>query len=128
MVRRKVDVIVAPGFSLAALAAKALTATIPIVFTTSGDPVQLGLVASLNRPGGNVTGFTDMSSEIIPKQFGLLHELLPSVTRLGVLITSQLSLFRSHEYRREISSCGFRGTGRSRAHWHRSHCRWGFCR
>jgi len=87
MVRRNVDVIVAPGFSVAALAAKALTATIPIVFTTSGDPVQLGLVASLNRPGGNVTGFTDMSSEIIPKQFGLLHELLPRVTRLGVLIT-----------------------------------------
>jgi putative tryptophan/tyrosine transport system substrate-binding protein len=77
IVRRNVDVIVAPGFSVAALAAKALTATIPIVFTTSGDPVQLGLVASLNRPGGNVTGFTDMSSEIVPKQFGLLHELLP---------------------------------------------------
>jgi putative ABC transport system substrate-binding protein len=88
MVRRKVDVIVAPGFSVAALAAKGVTATIPIVFTTSGDPVQLGLVASLNRPGGNVTGFTDMSSEIIPKQFNLLHELLPrSGTRFGVLIT-----------------------------------------
>jgi putative ABC transport system substrate-binding protein len=93
MVRRNVDVIVAPGFSVAALAAKALTTTIPIVFTTSGDPVQLGLVASLNRPGGDVTGFTDMSSEIIPKQFGLLHELLPRSTRFAVLIT------RNYPYR-----------------------------
>src|SRR5262245_27806097 len=93
MVRRKVDVIVAPGFSVAALAAKALTTTIPIVFATSGDPVLLGLVASLNQPGGNVTGFTDMSSEIIPKQFGLLHELVPRGTRFGVLIT------RNYPYR-----------------------------
>src|SRR5215475_10008322 len=98
MVRRKVDVIVAPGFSVAALAAKALTATIPIVFTTSGDPVQIGLVASLNRPGGNVTGFTDMSSEIIPKQFGLLHELLPSGKRFAILIT------RNYPYRDRMST------------------------
>ena len=93
MVRRNVDLIVAPEFSVGALAAKALTATIPIVFTTSGDPVQLGLVASLSRPERNVTGFTDMSSEIIPKQFGLLHELLPRGTRFGVLIT------RNYPYR-----------------------------
>jgi putative ABC transport system substrate-binding protein len=98
MVRRNVDVIVAPGFSVGALAAKALTTTIPIVFTTSGDPVPLGLVASLNRPGGNVTGFTDMSSEIIPKQFGLLHELLPRGTRFGVLIT------RNYPYRDRMVS------------------------
>ena len=87
MVRRKVDAIVAPGFSVAALAAKAVTTTIPIVFSTSGDPVQVGLVTSLKRPGGNVTGFTDLSSEILPKQIGLLHELLPRATRFGVLIT-----------------------------------------
>jgi putative tryptophan/tyrosine transport system substrate-binding protein len=87
MIRRKVDVIVAPGFSVAALAAKAVTTTIPIVFSTSGDPVQLGLVTSLTRPGGNVTGFTDMSSEILPKQIGLLHELLHRAMRFGVLIT-----------------------------------------
>jgi ABC-type uncharacterized transport system substrate-binding protein len=98
MVRRNVDVIVAPGFSVGALAAKALTTTIPIVFTTSGDPVPLGLVASLNRPGGNVTGFTDMSSEIIPKQFGLLHELLPRGTRFGLLIT------RNYPYRDRMVS------------------------
>src|SRR5262245_59181746 len=63
MVRRKVDAIVAPGFSVAALAAKAVTTTIPIVFSTSGDPVQVGLVTSLKRPGGNVTGFTDLSTK-----------------------------------------------------------------
>jgi putative tryptophan/tyrosine transport system substrate-binding protein len=86
LVRRKVDVIVTPGSAVSALAAKALTTTIPIVFSTSGDPVKLGLVTSLNRPGGNVTGYTDLSSEIVPKEFGLLHELLPRATRFGVLM------------------------------------------
>jgi putative tryptophan/tyrosine transport system substrate-binding protein len=86
LIRRKVDVIATPGSSLSALAAKALTTTIPIVFSTSGDPVKLGLVTSLNRPGGNVTGYTDISSEIIPKELGLLHELLPRATRFGVLM------------------------------------------
>jgi putative tryptophan/tyrosine transport system substrate-binding protein len=87
LVRRNVDVIAAPGNSTGARAAKALTTTIPIVFSTSGDPVKLGLVATLNRPGGNVTGYTDMSSEIVPKQIGLLHELLPRAMRFGVLVT-----------------------------------------
>jgi len=87
LVRSKVDVIAAPGSSLSALAAKALTTTIPIVFSTSGDPVQLGLVTTFNQPAGNVTGYTDMSSEIVPKEFGLLHELLPRAKRFGVLIT-----------------------------------------
>src|ERR1700674_3338837 len=87
LVRRKVAVIAAPGSVLGALAAKALTTTIPIVFSTSGDPVHLGLVASLNRPGANVTGFNDMSSELVPKQLGLLHELLPGAARFGVLVT-----------------------------------------
>jgi putative ABC transport system substrate-binding protein len=71
---------------VSALAAKALTTTIPIVFSTSGDPVKLGLVTSLNRPGGNVTGYTDLGAELIPKEFGLLHELLPRATRFGVLM------------------------------------------
>ena len=87
LVRRKVDIIVAPGSAVGALAAKALTTTIPIVFSTSGDPVQLGLVTSLKRPGGNVTGLNDMSSELVPKQLGLLHELLPAAARFGVLVT-----------------------------------------
>ena len=87
LIRRKVDVIATPGSALGALAAKALTSTIPIVFSTGGDPVQLGLVAGFNRPGGNVTGFTDMSDELVPKELGLLHELLPRVTRFGLLVT-----------------------------------------
>ena len=86
LIRRKVDVIAAPTCSTCALAAKALTKTIPIVFSTSIDPVKLGLVGALNQPGGNVTGFTDMGGEIVPKQFGLLHELLPRATRFGVLM------------------------------------------
>ena len=111
MVRRKVNVIVAPGFSVAALAAKALTATIPIVFTTSGDPVQLGLVASLNQPGGNVTGFTDMSSEIVPKQFGLLHELLPRTTRFGVLITRNYPYYDRMSTDARSAATAFGGEG-----------------
>lgn len=87
LVRRKVDVIATPGSAVGALAAKALTTTIPIVFSTTGDPVKLGLVAGLNRPGPNVTGLIDMSSELVPKQLGLLHELLPGAARFGVLVT-----------------------------------------
>jgi putative tryptophan/tyrosine transport system substrate-binding protein len=90
---RKVDVIATPGSSLGALTAKALTTTIPIVFSTSGDPVELGLVANLNQPGGNVPGYTDMSSEIAPKDVGLLHALLPRATRFGVLMTQSYPYF-----------------------------------
>jgi|SRR5579862_758789 len=87
LIRRKVDVIATPGSAVSALAAKRLTTTIPIVFSTSGDPVELGLVTSLNRPGSNVTGFANWGSELVPKQIGLLHDLLPGATRLGLLVT-----------------------------------------
>ena len=87
LVRRKVDVIATPESAVGARAAKALTTTIPIIFATAADPVQLGLVASLNRPGGNVTGYVDMASELVPKKLGLLHELLPRAARFGVLVS-----------------------------------------
>src|SRR5262245_25578895 len=86
LVRRRVAVIVAPQSTAAVMEAKAATRTIPIVFGTGSDPVQAGLVTSLNRPGGHITGITFMNVEITAKRFGLLHELLPNATRFGVLI------------------------------------------
>jgi tetratricopeptide (TPR) repeat protein len=79
-------VIVATGGTASPLAAKAATTTIPIVFATAADPVQLGLVASLGSPGGNVTGISMMNVELGAKQAGLLHELLPRAGRFAVLV------------------------------------------
>jgi putative ABC transport system substrate-binding protein len=84
LVRRRVAVIVATGTTVA-VPAKAATTTIPIVFAGGGDPVALGLVASLNRPGANVTGVTNLSGELAPKQLQLLRELIPNAARFGVL-------------------------------------------
>jgi putative ABC transport system substrate-binding protein len=84
LVRRRVAVIVA-STTPAAVAAKAATTTIPIVFVTGGDPVALGLVASLNRPGANLTGIANLASELAPKQLQLLRELIPSAAVVGVL-------------------------------------------
>jgi putative ABC transport system substrate-binding protein len=85
LVRRQVAVIVAGG-TPAAMAAKATTTTIPIVFETSADPVQLGLVASLDRPHSNVTGVTQLNVEVAPKRLELLHELIPTARVIGLLI------------------------------------------
>jgi putative tryptophan/tyrosine transport system substrate-binding protein len=85
LVHRQVTVIAATT-TPAAVAAKAATTTIPIVFEMGGDPIRLGLVASLNRPGGNVTGVTNLNAEVAPKRVELLHELVPTASVIALLI------------------------------------------
>jgi putative ABC transport system substrate-binding protein len=95
LVRRRVAVIAAPGSSVAPLAAKTVTTTIPIVFSAAADPVERGLVVSFNRPGGNVTGISTMSLELGAKRLGLLNELLPRAVRFGMLLSPSSPSFES---------------------------------
>ena len=86
LVGRRVAVIVAPGGAPAALAAKSATTTIPIVFEMGADPIAMGLVGSLSRPGGNLTGVTSLSVEVTPKRLEFLHEAIPTAAVFAVLI------------------------------------------
>jgi putative tryptophan/tyrosine transport system substrate-binding protein len=93
LLNEQVAVLVAGGGTASALAAKAATNSVPIVFGIGGDPVSLGLVASLNQPGGNVTGVTSLNVDVAAKRLQLLHELLPSVTNMALLIDPTVAAF-----------------------------------
>jgi putative ABC transport system substrate-binding protein len=101
LVRRRVSVIAAPGSVAAAIAARAATQTIPITFGVPEDPVRVGLVASLARPGGNATGINFLTAEVIAKRLGLLRELVPTATRVAVLLNPS-NIVPAASTRREI--------------------------
>ena len=86
LVSRQVAVIVAPGGAPAALAAKSATTTIPIVFEMGADPIAIGLVGSLARPGGNLTGVSSLNVQVTPKRLEILHEVVPAAAEIAVLV------------------------------------------
>jgi putative ABC transport system substrate-binding protein len=108
LIARKVTLIATPGSTAAAVAAKAATATIPIVFSSGTDPVDLGLVASLSRPGGNATGITSLNAELAAKRLGLLRELVPTASHYFTLVkpTSALAAPFARDLRSAAASLG----------------------
>jgi putative tryptophan/tyrosine transport system substrate-binding protein len=108
LARRPVTVIVTSGGTVPALAAKAASATIPIVFTVPEDPVRLGLVASLARPGGNATGINFFSEELVAKRLELLRELVPAATRVAVLLNPQNAGISLREVEGAAASMGLK--------------------
>jgi putative tryptophan/tyrosine transport system substrate-binding protein len=104
LVRRQVSVIVTTNSTPAALAAKAATTTVPIVFTMGTDPVASGLVASLNRPGGNVTGVTGLGVELGPKRLELVQELVPAASVVAVLINPTSPVAGTHERELQVAA------------------------
>jgi putative ABC transport system substrate-binding protein len=108
LIRHPVSVIVVPGSTPGALAAKAATSTIPVVFATAVDPVEAGLVASLNRPGGNLTGVATLAAELGPKQLQLLHEVVPNAGSAAVLVnpTSPVAAMISRELQTAARTLG----------------------
>ena len=105
LVRRQVTVILAHGGTAPALAVKAATTTIPIVFTVPEDPVRLGLVASLSRPGGNLTGVNLVIGELVPKRLELLRELVPGMTRVAAFV-NPANPARAESHGQEVESAG----------------------
>ena len=104
LVHRQVTVIAATSTPAALAAKAAVTTNIPIVFETGGDPVQLGLVARLNQPGGNITGVTQLNLEILPKKLELLHELLPSARVIALLINPTDSVYAETQLREALAA------------------------
>ena len=121
LVRRQVAVIAATGGISSALAAKAATTTIPIIFGVSEDPVKHGLVASLARPGGNATGVNFLVAELGSKQLGLLHELVPAAVRVGLLVNPRIP--QTETATRDVAAAASARIGcacarRHLRHWH----------
>jgi putative ABC transport system substrate-binding protein len=104
LVSSNVAAIAAPGASAPALALKKLTATIPVIFSTGADPVQIGLISSMNRPGGNITGITSMSVEVGGKRLEFLCQLVPRAARLALLTNPTVAL--SQSYSSEFHAAG----------------------